>query len=363
MRIPRAAPVLIAVAVLSAGAGLLYALLTEGSSYRAGAIYGFSIGMTVSVLERGLMIPGGLQARIRRWPTLLYVPAVEAAYVIAVCLGFLIGGTLAWSAGLAQGSLRSAIVPPPQTFLYSLVVAGILVFVTRVRELLGRQIFMSFLLGRYHRPVEEERVFLFLDLAGSTAFARQHGDLRAQAYLGAVFATIAEPVHRHGGGIDDYIGDMAMITWPLRHGLKDAACIRCVFAIQQTIERDAATWLIRFGHVPSFHAALHGGAVVTAEIGVDRHKITYFGDVVNTTARIETLTRRLDAPVLISTALLARIPALPFDVAAEDLGQHNVHDHEQPLAVAALSRRNASGVIRPRADTWTERTRQALAGG
>ena len=63
---------------------------------------------------------------------------------------------------------------------------------------------------------------------------RLRGDPRrpaAQAYLGAVFAALAEPVRRNAGSTDDYIGDMAMITWPMARGLKDARCVACVFDV------------------------------------------------------------------------------------------------------------------------------------
>ena len=102
---------------------------------------------------------------------------------------------------------------------------------------------------------------------------------------------MAEPVRRYGGAINDYIGDMAMLTWPLAAGAQEARCVACVFAFLDAVTRDAETWRRDFGEVPCFRAAFHGGEVVTAEIGVDRHKISYFGDVVNTTGRIEALCR------------------------------------------------------------------------
>jgi adenylate cyclase len=90
--------------------------------------------------------------------------------------------------------------------------------------------------------------------------------------------------------------------------------------------------------VPEFRAALHGGPVVTAEIGVDRHKISYFGDCVNATARIETLCRSLNAPILISSALLDQLPGLPPGIRARPLGEHVVKGRDQRLTVLALER-------------------------
>ena len=84
-------------------------------------------------------------------------------------------------------------------------------------------------------------------------------------------------------------------------------------------------------------AALHGGAIITAEIGVDRHKITFFGDTVNTTSRIEGLCKTLGWPFLMSSDLFDRI-SLPATVKAEYLGEHSVKGRGQALGVYALSR-------------------------
>jgi adenylate cyclase len=104
------------------------------------------------------------------------------------------------------------------------------------------------------------------------------------------------------------------------------------------IEADAAAWTARFGTVPRLRAALHGGPVVTAEVGVDRHKIAYFGDAVNVTARIEALCRPLGVGILISQDLLGRLDPLPDGVRARPLGLHALRGRGAPLAVATLER-------------------------
>ena len=161
------------------------------------------------------------------------------------------------------------------------------------------------------------------------------GDLRAQEYLKALFAAFAEPVRRHKGAIDDYVGDAAIVTWPLERGIKSARCIRCVFDILDDIEANEAKWRASFGQVPRLRAALHGGVIITAEIGVDHHKIAFFGDTVNTTARLESLCKSLGKQVLISSELAQRIK-LPKTLDIEDLGAHAVKGRGQTLGVMAL---------------------------
>ncbi|MER2268864.1 adenylate/guanylate cyclase domain-containing protein [Methylobacterium oxalidis] len=320
------------------GAGLLYnVIFANGATPLAGLTYGLCVGAAGLAFDRGLIL-AGLQARMRRLPAMLYVPAAELAYVLMIALGIAFGGLVVWAFGLTDDSLQTAVKITPRVLAYSLAVSALLVFVVRMRDLIGGEVFVNFLVGRYHKPVREERIFLFLDVVGSTAFAETHGDLRAQAYLSAVFAALAEPVRRNAGSTDDYIGDLAMITWPMARGLKDARCVSCVFDVRDRIEAEAEAWKARFGTVPRLRAALHGGSVVTAEVGVDRHKIAYFGDAVNVTARIESLCRPLNTEILISEDLLARLGSLPPGITARSLGAHLVRGRGQPLSVATLER-------------------------
>ncbi len=319
----------------SALAGLGYGLMFGMSRQLPGLIYGASIGAFVIAFERGVILRR-FHARIRALPTFAYVLCAEAGYVALIALGNAAAGTLVWVLRLDGDSYLEAILLTPRVLLYALVMSAAIVFVIRMRDLLGADVFVNLLIGRYHRPVQEQRIFLFIDLQGSTAYAEMHGDLRAQEYLAAIFAALAEPVRRARGSIDDYVGDMAMITWPFGRGAKDARCVACVFDFLDAISRDSVLWRERFGQVPRFRAALHGGAVVTAEIGVDRHKISYFGDVLNAAGRMEALCRTLDVPVLISSDLLDALPPLSADVTARPLGEHALKGRGQPLSLFAL---------------------------
>ena len=327
------------VLLLSGVAGVLYSRAFGDGRLGVGIVYGLCIGGSVHAFERGWFL-ARLQARIRALPTLLHVPLAEAAYIVVIFLGTAIGGTISWTSGLVRENVWDAVLLTPTVLLYSLAVSAVIVFVTRMRDLLGTAVFVNLLIGRYHRPVREQRIFLFIDLQGSTAYAEAHGDLRAQEYLAAIFAALAEPVRRSRGAIDDYVGDMAMVTWPLAKGAKDARCVSCVTEFLTRIERDAASWRERFGQVPRFRAALHGGPVVTAEVGVDRHKISHFGDVLNTTGRMEALCRTLDAPILISSDLLSALPGLPAAVRARPLGEHALKGRGHRLSVFALEARS-----------------------
>ena len=315
--------------------GALYGAIQTHGHAVIGMVYGFFAGGSVLVFDQGVVLPG-LRFWVRRLPMAPSVLVTEAFYMVLIILGTVIAGSVVWATGLHPGSWPDAIAIDPITMLYALVVAGTLITLSRLRELIGGDVFRNLLMGRYYHPKEEERIFLFLDLIGSTAYAQRHGDLKAQAFLGAIFTALAEPVRRNRGSIDDYVGDMALVTWTMATGTAQARCVACIFDFLDAIARDARRWHRDFGQVPQFRAALHGGGVVTAEVGLDRRKIAYFGDVVNTTGRLEGLCRHLDVSVLVSSDLLDRMPVLPAGVAPRPLGSHAVKGRGQSLSVFAL---------------------------
>jgi class 3 adenylate cyclase len=329
---------------LGALAGLLYGSLFAVGPLLGSAIRGAIIGAPILLYERGLLWRQ-MRERVRQLATPLFLLSTVALYIALIVAGNAVASTVLNRLFRFMYSERNAMLMTESGLLYGLAISVLVVFVFRVRDLIGPGVFANLLIGRYHRPITEERIFLFLDVTGSTRFADQHGDREAQAYLGQVFNALALPVSRARGSIDDYIGDLALVTWTMERGIRDAACLRCVFDFEARLADDAEAWRNRFGQVPEFRAALHCGPVVTAEIGLERHKIAYFGDVVNTTARLEALSKTLGVHVLVSADLLDRIGPLPGDLVAEDLGDHTLRGREAPLAVAAIRRRPA-GVAR-----------------
>ncbi|WP_407520722.1 adenylate/guanylate cyclase domain-containing protein [Methylobacterium oryzisoli] len=315
-------------------AGLVYGLLFN-VELLVSATRGAFIGAPILLYERSLLLRGWRDL-IRRAATPLFAVATFATYVAMIVVGNAGAGTVLHHGFGYMPNARAAMMISETGFVYALGFSAVAAFVFRVRDLIGPRVFANLLIGRYHRPISEERIFLFLDVTGSTRFAEEHGDLMAQRYLGAIFGALARPVHRSRGSIDDYVGDMALVSWTMERGTRDAACLRCVFDIARTIAAESDRWVAQFGQVPGFRAALHCGSVVTAEIGLERHKIAYFGDTLNTTSRLEAVAKELDVPILVSGDLLDRLGPLPDDIVAEDLGLRRVRGRNEPLRIAAI---------------------------
>ena len=71
------------------------------------------------------------------------------------------------------------------------------------------------------------------------------------------------------------------------------ASYSCVFAIDAALTAHAESYRSRFGVVPEFRAGLHGGPVVASQVGDSKQEIVYFGDTINTAARIQGECKRL----------------------------------------------------------------------
>lgn len=323
--------------------GILYMFVFNMSNgYVVAMVFANFCVMPLIVFERGFILRR-LHAHIRRLPTPTYFLSTILIYFVLTGLGFAAAGVLLKGTGQIAVPWKNVLIIPPKTLAYTLILFFLGISVMRIRQLLGRDVFLSLLTGRYRRPLQEDRIFLFIDVVGSTSYAETFGDLKAQEFIGAIFGGISEPVSRHGGAIDDYVGDAAIITWPLQSSATSGRCdnagrsVACVFDILGQFEADADRWREEHGLVPQLRAALHGGSVVTAEIGVDHHKITYFGDVVNTTARLEALCKSLNRPVLMSSDLFG-LTFLPTGIRSEALGTYMLKGRDQPLDVVALEK-------------------------
>jgi adenylate cyclase len=203
-----------------------------------------------------------------------------------------------------------------------------------INSLIGQGVLVRVLCGWFHRSRETERVFMFLDLKSSTALAGQLGHQRFLVLLNDFFADISEAVAATRGHIYKYVGDEAIITWPLAAGVRHGRVIDCYRMAKANLARRAVHYRLLYGTVPDFKAGLHGGTVVAGEIGTIRKEIAYLGDVVNTTARLEAACKPLGRDLLVSGELAARLPA---DCGLVRLGRARLRGRDRATDIFSLS--------------------------
>ena len=222
---------------------------------------------------------------------------------------------------------------PWQLLLGFIIASFIINGILSLTRILGPGVMPQLLLGKYLRPREEQRAFMFLDLVDATAVAERLGPLAFSEFRNDFFHDLAEPVLNTRGQIVQYAGDEAIITWRLDQALENANCVRCFFLVERQIEGREAHYMRRYGVVPDFKAGVHGGSVVVSEVGDIKREISFSGDTMNTTSRLEGLCRPLGERILVSEVI-----AESFDggVEAEDLGDQTLKGKEQQVRVFAV---------------------------
>ncbi len=323
------------VAATSMGGQVFVALFEPPDQY-----FGFSGVIARSLIGGSLFwgfeilwVPGKRGAFIRRLPFVWAFLVRIAAVAVIVTITGPLGGLLVYGVFDPFASFRIG----PAIYLYVLGVTFVLHTISHIVRIVGPRVMLNIIFGRYRRPRREHRVFLFLDLKGSTLLAEQLGDLGVQKLIARFFSDITEPILEWGGEVHRYIGDEVVIMWPLNRGIKNASCLRCCLAIQDYIKARAAFYQRVYGAVPEFRIGLHGGPVVAAQCGEIKQEIVFFGDTINTTARIEQYCKTVERDLLVSDVLYDKLPK-STDWVAKSMGAVSLRGRQEKIGLLAVSR-------------------------
>jgi class 3 adenylate cyclase len=189
---------------------------------------------------------------------------------------------------------------------------------TETSRLIGGPVLKSIVLGTYHRPVREQLIVMFLDIAGSTRLAEDMGELRVHDLITRFFFDIDEPISNHGGAVHAYVGDEVIVTWPVTGDpMRNAQCLACFFAIERKMAGLAPDYEREFEIVPSFRAGLHAGPVIVSECGDTKRQLAYFGDTMNVAARLCEYCKSINQRLILSGELLHQV-AIPTDLEVDD---------------------------------------------
>lgn len=194
-----------------------------------------------------------------------------------------------------------------ENFLFWLIIVIGTLVILQVNDKYGPGVFASFLLGKYFHPKKEERIFMFLDLRSSTSIAEKLGEHPYFNFIKEVFETATPGILKSKGEIYQYIGDEIVISWKTAKGIENSNCIQCFLNIQSSLNRKSDYFDNKYGVVPEFKAGIHYGDVIAGEIGVVKRQIAFSGDVLNTTARIQSKCNELGVNILLSKFLLEKL--------------------------------------------------------
>ncbi|MEL6916768.1 MAG: adenylate/guanylate cyclase domain-containing protein [Bacteroidota bacterium] len=177
-------------------------------------------------------------------------------------------------------------------------------FLKIAKERFGRGTFLKLLVGRYRKPIEEERIFMFLDLKSSTTIAERLGHLKYSKLIQDCFLDLNRFLDPYGAEVYQYVGDEAVLSWDFKNGVKRNNCIGLFYAFQDRMKKRIAYYQNKYGVFPEFKAGVHGGKLIVVEVGSVKKELAYHGDVINTASRIQGQCNAYGEKLLISEELL-----------------------------------------------------------
>ena len=299
-------------------------------------LLGFLLGLPVGILEEFIFVN-----KLKRLSFIYIVIIKGVSYILIVATLFaIIVFIFTHSLGypieryiefIRDGEFLRGII-------YTMLVYDFIIVFNQYDRLLGHRVMFLYASGKYQTPVRESRIFMFLDLKSSTHLAETMEKERYFNYINDFFHHIAEPVLRCSAEVYQYVGDEVVFTWKMKHGIKDAHCIRLYFMIKDIIKKNAYKYKSRYGNVPEFKAGVHCGEVITAVVGDIKKELVYNGDVLNTTARIRSACNDFNKDLLISEQLINKLK-LPEEMLIENIGEVMLRGKSESVELFSLTKK------------------------
>lgn len=225
---------------------------------------------------------------------------------------------LIWKIDKSEGLINEASLkqviqffkdPSSHILILSLFLLGHLItFIRSVHKKFGTRVFMNTLLGKYQDPKEEDLIFMFIDMKHSTEIAEELGHVTYSNFIRDYYKLLSNCCEENHGEIYQIAGDGVFLTWKTKDCRRRARPLECFHDFAECLDRTKGKFLKRYGVCPAFKAAAHCGKVISTEVGNFGSEMAYHGDVLNTTARIQTLCSKLGQDFLISEDLFAKLP-------------------------------------------------------
>ncbi len=153
---------------------------------------------------------------------------------------------------------------------------------------------------------------LFLDIREFTRLSETLPPQATLDILNQVFTMVQEVVSKHGGWIDKFLGDGALITW----GAVGAPIDGCTNAVTAALEipaklEEVNRRLIANGlNAIRIGLGLNFGPAIVGNVGAEsRMEFTSIGGTLNVASRLEGLTKELKATLVVSESVLNALPA------------------------------------------------------
>lgn len=159
--------------------------------------------------------------------------------------------------------------------------------------------------------VKKEITVLFADARGFTTFSEHHTPEEVVSILNELLGAMTDVIMSHDGTLDKFVGDEIMALWnvPLDQVNHTELAVRCAINMIRKNRELADKWHKENKDPLMLGIGINTGEAIAGNMGAEGKKMDYtvIGDTVNLGARVEALTRPMNADILITEYTYDRI--------------------------------------------------------
>lgn len=159
--------------------------------------------------------------------------------------------------------------------------------------------------------IKKEITVLFSDVRGFTTFSEKHTPEEVVMYLNELLGAMTDVIMKYDGTLDKFVGDEIMALWnvPLPQPDHPLRAVKCAIEMIRKNRDLSEKWKQEGKEALYMGIGINTGEAVVGNMGAENKKMDYtaIGDTVNLGARIEALTRSLDADILITEYVYEKI--------------------------------------------------------
>lgn len=150
-----------------------------------------------------------------------------------------------------------------------------------------------------------EMSVLFSDIRGFTAASEKATPESVVAQLNEYFNEMVRVLHKHGGTLDKFVGDMVMGLFgaPVDDPRHAENAVNCAREMVKELARLNARWTAEGRHPLDIGIGVNSGEMIAGNIGAEAiMSYTVIGDAVNLASRLESLNKDFHTRIIISDA-------------------------------------------------------------
>lgn len=159
--------------------------------------------------------------------------------------------------------------------------------------------------------IKKEITVLFADVRGFTTFSEKHSPEEVVLYLNELLSEMTDVIMKYDGTLDKFVGDEIMALWnvPLEQSDHTLKAVKCAIEMIEKNRILAEKWTKEGKDALYIGIGINTGEAVVGNMGAENKKMDYtaIGDTVNLGARVEALTRALNADILITEYVYDKI--------------------------------------------------------